>query len=200
MADNVVQFQIKGLTQNQVWYLNLVYGPADQTPAGLVVGEAVDAWVDVVLPTLLDTMCDSSKILSVKGTLRGTPNAGLAKQVNVNASGTIADQELPVWVVASYKKYPDNSTIIPIGRPNFENGRMAISGVPESSQEDGYIAAAYALLAQDFEDAVVPLAQVINPSLQLMMARNFGNALEYAGCLVPLVNLARVGSQLTRKE
>lgn len=200
MADNALLLQIKAISQTELWYANLVYIPADLTPSAIDPIEATEGWVTDNMTALRNCLCDTTQVLSVTGTLRGTPNAGLSHQVVVSQYGTIDGEELPVWVTASIKKYPDNTTVTHPEHGEFRAGRIALSGVPEAAQNGGALQSTYAVAVGTFCSNIMVLEQTLNPSLGLAMGRGFGNAALVNTVLVSSCALNRIGSQLTRKH
>lgn len=200
MSDNGFDLQVRSRVQNKDCYLNLVYYPWNNQTA-LDLEECIDAFQAQVVPSLLDTMSTTAQIISLKGTLRGTPFSGRTFTKAVSLSGTLTGDCLPAWVTASYRKWPDDASQIPANEPLFKPGRMSISGIPESAQVDGVPTASYKALVATFCVEVLSLSILsIADTITLTMDREVNSKYGFSRVKVGDVDLQRIGSQMTRKS
>lgn len=200
MADNGIDLQIRTLVQNEFCYTNLVYYPWNN-PTALDLDEFLDAWDTQVMSYLLDTLSESAEVISIKGTLRGTPYSGRTMTKFINQNGTLTGDCLPAWVTASYRKWPDDASQIPANEPLFKPGRMSISGIPESAQVNGIPTASYTALVASFCVEVINISLLsIADTVTLTMDREVGSKYGFSRVKVGDVDLQRIGSQLTRKS
>lgn len=204
MANNSVQFQWKYLSQGELWYVNGWYYP-DPFPAAVDL-DAAHTSINNIATNTLPFLCDTTTLISVTTTLRGTPNSGRTKTTHRNTPGLVTgSEELPVWVTASFKKWPDNDTIEPTGQPEFRPGRFSFSGIPETAQEDGQVEAVYAATTATFCNSVTEIILPTLDVIRLSLVRDpdpehLPEPIEFARAFVMEVELSRIGSQLTRKQ
>lgn len=204
MANNSVQFQWKYLSQGELWYVNGWYYP-DPFPAAIDLDDA-HTGVNNLATMSLSFLCDTTTLVSVTTTLRGTPNSGRTKTSHRNTPGLVTGtEELPVWVTASFKKWPQEDSIEPAGQPAFRPGRFSFSGIPETAQEDGQVEAIYQATTDTFCSNVL---EIITPTMQVLKLSlvrdpdpdHLPEPIEFARAFVAEVELSRIGSQLTRKN
>lgn len=203
MAGNAIDWQFKFLSQGEIWYVNGFHFPVpyEQT---INLDDAHSYLVDCAEASLA-FLCDSTTLVSVTSTLRGTPNAGRQKVSYINSPGLVTgQQELPVWVTASFKKWPDDASIDPVGRPFFRPGRFSFSGIPETAQQNGSPSVIWAATTVPFATQIRDTILPDFTPLQLTLVRDadpehLPEPILGAICLVDSVELGRIGSQLTRK-
>lgn len=208
--DSYVEIQVISAMQGQFCYMNLDY-MSDVEDAVVKRSDALQRFLDGPLAYLQGIMVSTATILTVSARQRGVYQSGMTTSVTLNVPGLVEAEGLPVWDTFSFRKLPDTAGeyVHPsaVWLTPFKYGRIAVSGIPETFQEDGVAEASAATALNNFAGSVLELEAPTIPdgtsgNLWLIMNRyKDGETIPFQKrCDVLEVIPNRIGTQLTRKR
>lgn len=201
-SGNYLRIQLKQLYAGEFCYTNLEYYPIG---AALTINDLVSAFADfntLVVPQINAIQVEDVQNLNLRIQRRGINDNNADYEQAITGSGFVAADGLPAYNTWSFAKVPANAEVEPIDDMDFRNGRIAVSGVPETWQDKGYVTpgfldelAAAALAMQQFD-----LTEGTDVVMKLRMDnRKSGGSGDRRAVPVAYVAFNRLGTQLTRK-
>ena len=194
---NFCQIIVTGFQGSDKTTTFLRYFPTSGTGSDTAADMASQFITDVV-PAWLAAVSEKWRMaeINVVKFVAGVPQQRI---VAIDDVGDIVGDALPVYNTFSLRRYPDNGEKDPVGASDFKIGRKAISGVAESTQNNGIINPAHEPIINVLGAA---LQQIVTAgSTYTMFMPRFdltGNLI--AAVPITLVEFGRMGTQNTRKD
>lgn len=200
-----IELQLIFSWQGAQRYINNDYRPisaVEDWDFEAVMDDWATQWLASPLAAAMHTTCT---LHTIKGRVRGRPDAGMVINKAVSIVGTVTGNPTPSWLVGGLVQEPDNANrriVIP-GTTIFRKGRISMPGVPTSFVAGNGIAgpgiSAYEAVIPFFlglSEGVVPAD---NPGFELVMNRNTPAGLA-ATANVLEINVGELGTQLTARH
>lgn len=199
IGSRVTYLTVIGQQAGELCYTTLPYFCTDYTPTARGRDVALE-FLDSVIPAWAALVSEHFTFSSIRYREAG-PGALPPGDVNISGSaGLVTGGSLPVYNTFALTKVPDNLAVEPVGAPDFDFGRVSISGVPESSQDNGGVTG----LVADALDTLGETMRVLTigaETFQMFMIRpGVPGGAPTAVAPVDAILFNKLGTQNTRKR
>lgn len=200
IASNVAIIQVRGIQKGESTVSTMEYYPStgDGDESAL---EVCQAWLDACKDDWLALVSEKWDMIEVYCSHK-IDGVYFDATIPVFSAGLITGDVLPPYNTFSLRKYVDNTAKEPAGERDVGNGRVAISGVGESQQNNGNATAGAVGLANVLGISLNGFALPAAGSIFDMYVQSLPIAPETVEVFAPVTDVLfqRLGTQLTRKR